>query len=81
MQVITEHGEEISADAAAAMPYADATVKEALRLQPIVPVLFRVALKSFELGGYSIPKASPFAQLTAERMSINIKFHSVGVLK
>ena len=33
-----------------------AVVKELLRITPIVPALFRRALKDFELGGRLIPK-------------------------
>ena len=54
---MAEHGKEIDSSAVASMPYAEATVKEALRLVPIVGVLVRVALKTFEIGGYTIPKA------------------------
>lgn len=57
MQVMDEHGEEIDATALAAMPYADATVKEGLRKSIIVPSVNRVALKTFEMGQYTIPKA------------------------
>ena len=55
---MVEHGEKVTPDAAAAMPYADAAVKEALRLSPIVAVVTRVALKTFELGGFTIPKVT-----------------------
>ena len=37
--------------------FADACVKEALRLYAIVGQVFKRALKSFELGGYEIRKA------------------------
>ena len=57
MQVMAKHGEELSSSAVASMPYAEATVKEVLRIEPIVGVVVRVALKSFEIGGYAIPKA------------------------
>ena len=57
VQVIAEHGEALTPAAASAMPYADACVKEALRIAPIVAVVTRVALKTFELGGFTIPKA------------------------
>lgn len=55
---MAEHGKEIDNDAVASMPYAEATVKEAMRIEPIVSVLSRVALKTFEVGGYTIPKVS-----------------------
>ena len=54
--MIVEQGEKLTPDAAAAMPYADAAVKEALRLAPIIAVVTRVALKTFELDGFTIPK-------------------------
>ena len=57
VQVMAKHGKEIDSSAVASMPFAEATVKEALRLVPIVGVVARVALKTFEIGGYTIPKA------------------------
>ena len=56
LQVVADHGEELDSKAVAAMPYAEAAAKEALRLLPIVSVIFRVALKTFQLGDYTIPK-------------------------
>lgn len=53
---MAEHGKEIDSSAMAGMPYAEAAAKEAMRVTPIVGVLSRVALKTFELGGYTIPK-------------------------
>lgn len=53
---MAEHGKELDNNAVASMPYAEATVKEAMRIEPIVTVLSRVALKTFEVGGYTIPK-------------------------
>ncbi|KAL3153515.1 hypothetical protein ABBQ38_011847 [Trebouxia sp. C0009 RCD-2024] len=55
-KVMAEHGKELDNNAVASMPYAEATVKEAMRIEPIVTVLSRVALKTFEVGGYTIPK-------------------------
>ena len=54
---MAEHGGELSSKAVASMPYAEAVTKEAMRLSPIVGLIFRVALKTFEVGGYTIPKA------------------------
>ena len=51
-----EFGSSIDAEALRAMPHADATVKEGLRIVPIVSIVSRVALKTFEVGGYNIPK-------------------------
>lgn len=56
MQVIREHGQEITAEALNAMEYADAVSKEALRHRVIVPFVFRRAIKDFQLGPYSIKK-------------------------
>lgn len=39
-----------------AMTYADAVLKETLRLHPIVGGTFRRALKDFNLGGFHVPK-------------------------
>lgn len=39
----------------AALPYLDATVKEALRLRPVVPVVGRVLKKDTRLGGFALP--------------------------
>ena len=58
MQVMAEHGNEIDNAAVASMPYAEAAAKEAMRLTPIVSGVSRVALKTFEVGGYTIPKVS-----------------------
>ena len=58
MQIIREHGSKLNRDILAIMPYADATVKEALRLGAIINLVPKRALKTFEIGGYTIPKAS-----------------------
>ncbi|DBA99082.1 hypothetical protein WJX77_010814 [Trebouxia sp. C0004] len=60
-QVIAEHGKEINSTACGRMPYADATVKEILRIQIIVVEVYRRALKTFECGGYTIPKGHKMA--------------------
>jgi hypothetical protein len=38
------------------MPYLDAVVKEAWRVDPIVPVVPRVAKQDFNFNGYDVPK-------------------------
>lgn len=58
MQVICERGSKICGDTLAIMPYMDATIKEALRLGAIINIVPKRALKTFEIGGYTIPKAS-----------------------
>ncbi|DBB10930.1 hypothetical protein WJX82_007943 [Trebouxia sp. C0006] len=55
-QVTQQHGKEYNATSLGAMPYADATIKEALRFIAIVTAVGRKAIKSFEVGGYTIPK-------------------------
>ena len=57
LQVIAEQGEELNSHAVTCMPYAEATIREAMRLSPIVPAAGRVALQTFEVGGYTISKA------------------------
>jgi len=58
VQVTQQHGKELNAASLGAMPYADATIKETLRYIAIVTASGRKALKTFEVGGYTIPKAS-----------------------
>lgn len=66
MQVTQQHGKEFSATSLGAMPYADATIKEALRFIPIATAVGRKAVKTFEVGGYTIPKASLGLQQAAQ---------------
>lgn len=40
----------------AALPYLDATCREALRHQPIIPIVGRVLDKPMNVGGYDLPK-------------------------
>ncbi len=70
MQVIAQHGTGMNAASLAVMAYADATVKETLRILPVVSVVGRTALKTFEIGGYTIPKAS--FMLGSEHKLLNI---------
>jgi len=67
VQVTQQHGKEYNATSLGAMPYADATIKEALRFIAIVTAVGRKAIKSFEVGGYTIPKASLGLQQAALR--------------
>jgi cytochrome P450 family 110 len=46
----------LSAAAIAALPYLDATVREALRLNPVIPIVGRILDKPMNVGGYDLPK-------------------------
>lgn len=56
MQVIDEHGTDITDRELSAMPYTTALVKETLRHKAIVSSVWRKTLVDIELGGYRIPK-------------------------
>ena len=43
----------------AALPYLDATIKEVMRLRPVVPIVGRVLQKAYRLGGYDLPAGTP----------------------
>lgn len=45
----------------AALPYLDATVKEVLRLRPVIPAVGRVLQKPYTLHGYDMPAGSNVA--------------------
>lgn len=53
-----ERGAKLNQDALKIMPYTDAVIKEALRLGAIINIVPKRALKTFEIGGYTIPKVS-----------------------
>lgn len=57
-QVIRERGAKVNQDSLRIMPYTDAVIKEALRLGAIINIVPKRALKTFEIGGYTIPKVS-----------------------
>jgi cytochrome P450 len=48
-------GLDASPERIAALPYLDATIKEVLRLRPVVPVVGRVLKQPITLGGYELP--------------------------
>ncbi|HKU40867.1 MAG TPA: cytochrome P450 [Polyangiales bacterium] len=51
-------GAELAPDKLAALPYLDATIKEVLRLRPVVPVVGRILQKPATIGGYDLPAGS-----------------------
>ena len=63
-----EHGPAIDGAAVKAMTYADAVVKEILRLHPIIGATFRRALHDFDLFGYHVPKVSISLSLEKENI-------------
>ena len=42
----------------ASLPYLDATMREALRLQPVVPLVGRILDRPMTVGGYDLPKGA-----------------------
>jgi cytochrome P450 len=60
-------GKQPAADKLAALPYLDATVKEALRLRPVVPVVGRVLQRPCHIGGYDLPEGAPWAPASSSR--------------
>lgn len=56
IQVIDNHGTDITDSELATMPYTTALVKETLRHKAIVSSVWRKTLVDIELGGYRIPK-------------------------
>jgi cytochrome P450 len=45
----------------ASLPYLDATVKEVLRLRPVLPVVGRILKEPFTIGGYDLPTGTAVA--------------------
>ncbi|HND10807.1 MAG TPA: cytochrome P450 [Pseudomonadota bacterium] len=45
----------------AALPYLDATIKEVLRLRPVIPFVGRVLQQPMQLGGYDLPQGTAVA--------------------
>lgn len=54
-------GKDASPDKLAALPYLDATIKEVLRLRPVIPMVGRVLKKDYTIGGYDLPAGSTVA--------------------
>ncbi|KAI3427118.1 hypothetical protein D9Q98_007055 [Chlorella vulgaris] len=54
-EVVVKHGTAITEAALADMQYADGALREAMRVTPIIAGFPRIALKDFELCGYTIP--------------------------
>jgi cytochrome P450 len=48
-------GRDPDPEALAALPYLDATVKEVLRLRPVIPIVGRELRKPYTLSGYDLP--------------------------
>lgn len=55
-QVIAKHGPQITEAALTDMPYLGATLKENLRLHPVIQAVPRRALANLEVDGYYVPK-------------------------
>jgi cytochrome P450 len=53
----TENGKLI-AERLARLPLLDATIRESLRLQPVVPMVGRIVQKPFKLAGYDLPEGT-----------------------
>jgi cytochrome P450 len=45
----------------ASLPYLDATIKEVMRLRPVIPIVGRVLQKPCRLGGYDLPAGATVA--------------------
>lgn len=55
-QIVASFGEEITPESLDAMRYADAVMKEVMRLRVLVGGVSRRVTKTFEMGGYRIPE-------------------------
>lgn len=51
-----EKGGPLTSAVIGALPYLDATMREALRHQPIIPIVGRILDRPMTIGGYEIPK-------------------------
>ena len=57
----TTSGAPLTPEQIAALPYLDATIKEVLRLRPIIPIVGRILKKPTNLGGYDLPAQTAVA--------------------
>ncbi|KAF6251646.1 cytochrome P450 [Scenedesmus sp. NREL 46B-D3] len=53
--LVARHGPQLSTAVLREMPYAEAVIRETLRLRNVIPGLHRVAARDIELGGYAVP--------------------------
>ncbi|PNH12011.1 Cytochrome P450 26B1 [Tetrabaena socialis] len=75
LAVVAAHGDAITGAAMRDMPYLDAVVKEAWRIDPIVPMVPRRATRRFQLNGFDVPQgwglalglAQPLTEIPAWR--------------
>lgn len=52
-------GRDPAPEALAALPYLDATIKEVLRLRPVIPLVGRILNKPYTLAGCELPAGTP----------------------
>jgi cytochrome P450 len=57
----TTNGSGTSPEKLAALPFLDATIKEVLRLRPVLPLVGRILKKPFRIGGYDLPEGTTVA--------------------
>jgi len=53
---VTKPGDMLNWDDTRKMKYTWQVIQEAMRLQPVVQLSYREAIKEFEYGGFTIPK-------------------------
>jgi cytochrome P450 len=60
-EIRTACGTEPDPEQLAALPYLDATIKETLRLRPVIPLVGRVLQKPTRIAGYDLPAGTSVA--------------------